>query len=336
MHAIYGIENIINGKLYIGSAVDYKNRRRQHQYTLGKNTHKNKKLQNSWNKYGDKNFIFHVIEPVGDTENLIKREQYWIDFYRTLLGDKFLYNMNPLATSNIGVKMSELSKKRMSVAKIGSKLGPRPDYVKKKISQANMGKRHPPHIIDIIAGKNRGKLHTAEHKNKISLSLKNRIFTEEEKNSHKIRTSMIRRKFSNEQIKEIVNLRSQKKTFNEIGAILGCSPSTIGRVFSKTTIAYGVIADPLPKDALKFYPDCIGRGPSIQTIEKIAQSNRGKKRGPRPEWVKAKISNAKKGVKMPPESVKNMIAAITGRKLSDMHKKNISEGVRKRKATSQK
>lgn len=77
--AIYKIVNNINNKLYIGSCVGHYLRKGQHWYRLRKGTHDNNHLQNSWNKYGEENFEFIVIEFVPDVNNLIKREQHWID-----------------------------------------------------------------------------------------------------------------------------------------------------------------------------------------------------------------------------------------------------------------
>ncbi len=72
---IYGIFNFLNGKLYIGSTNNLKSRLRQHKKGLKKQKHKNKYLQNSWNKYGESAFEFHVIEYC-PKEKLIEREQF--------------------------------------------------------------------------------------------------------------------------------------------------------------------------------------------------------------------------------------------------------------------
>ena len=58
---IYKITNTVNGKIYIGSAVDLSRRKRDHFWSLRKGTHCNAYLQKSFNKYGENNFSFEVL-----------------------------------------------------------------------------------------------------------------------------------------------------------------------------------------------------------------------------------------------------------------------------------
>ncbi len=76
---IYLIQSVC-GKVYIGSAVKLRQRFMAHRGRLQKNMHDNCKLQNYFNKYGEESLKFIVIEYC-DKENLIKREQYFIDLY---------------------------------------------------------------------------------------------------------------------------------------------------------------------------------------------------------------------------------------------------------------
>lgn len=96
MIGIYKIENKVNGKLYVGSSVDIYNRWCQHINGLDSKTHKNKHLISSWHKYGEDEFEFVVIEECG-SENLIEREQYWMD---TLKPE---YNKTKIASSRLGM-----------------------------------------------------------------------------------------------------------------------------------------------------------------------------------------------------------------------------------------
>lgn len=76
---IYCIRNTENGKIYIGSSVDCEQRFRYHLSGLRGNYHDNSKLNNAWNKYGEKNFELFVAEEVKDLNFLRAREQCWIN-----------------------------------------------------------------------------------------------------------------------------------------------------------------------------------------------------------------------------------------------------------------
>jgi group I intron endonuclease len=61
---IYKIFNKVNNKYYIGSSNNIKRRWRDHKKMLRGNRHDNIYLQNSWNKYGENNFDFIVIDNI--------------------------------------------------------------------------------------------------------------------------------------------------------------------------------------------------------------------------------------------------------------------------------
>jgi len=107
MGGIYKITCIKNKSFYIGSAKNIIFRFNKHKSCLRKNCHINKNLQNSWNKYGEESFMFETIEEVKILENLIEREQHYID---TL---KPTFNIRLVAHSNLGLKMSDETKKKM-------------------------------------------------------------------------------------------------------------------------------------------------------------------------------------------------------------------------------
>jgi len=85
---IYIILNLINNKFYVGSTVNFKNRRKAHLAALKGKRHYCRHLQRSFNLYGEQAFEFRSIEYCEEKE-LIYREQYWIDkFWNT----EYLYN----------------------------------------------------------------------------------------------------------------------------------------------------------------------------------------------------------------------------------------------------
>jgi group I intron endonuclease len=82
---IYSITCVTNNKSYIGSSYDIYNRWSDHKRILRKNQHHSIKLQRSWNKYGEENFLFSIVEEVLDSDELENVEQIWLDtgdFYK--------------------------------------------------------------------------------------------------------------------------------------------------------------------------------------------------------------------------------------------------------------
>ncbi len=79
---IYKIENVVNNKIYIGRSKNIDRRIKQHRTELRQQKHGNRYLQNSWNKHGEGNFLFTVIEYC-DIPLLEEREIYWISEYKS-------------------------------------------------------------------------------------------------------------------------------------------------------------------------------------------------------------------------------------------------------------
>jgi len=92
---IYKIVNITNNKIYVGSSKYLKARKTGHFGQLRRNQHKNIHLQSSYNKHGKDCFRFEILEECS-IQNLMDREQYWID---TL---KPQYNILKIAGSSRG------------------------------------------------------------------------------------------------------------------------------------------------------------------------------------------------------------------------------------------
>ena len=130
---IYCIENKINKKKYIGSSKDVYKRKNRHFSELRNSKHKNNKLQRSYNKHGKDNFIFYVLEFVENENELIIREQYYIDSVKPE------YNINLIANSSLGVKRSEETKEKVRQANIGLK---HPEWRNKIKSEAQGGENH--------------------------------------------------------------------------------------------------------------------------------------------------------------------------------------------------
>jgi len=134
MTCIYKIENLKTNEIYVGSALDFQKRKWVHQHKLRKNKHHSPILQNSWNKHGEENFKFLIIEEVENKYDLIKREQFYID----TLNPK--YNCSKIAGSPLGVKHTLASRINMSNAHLGKKLSK--ESIKKRTLKQS-GINHP-------------------------------------------------------------------------------------------------------------------------------------------------------------------------------------------------
>jgi len=174
---IYQIQSIINDKIYIGSAVNLKIRKKNHLWHLKNNKHGNNKLQNHVNKYGLDDLKLKTIE-FCDKENLLTREQYYID----LLKPQF--NLCPTAGSQLGNhwKLSKISIEHIKAGALRGELNKsKTPEVRLKISIKNKGKVRKDEVKAEIAQtlktyyKNnpnpfQGRKHTEESKQKIRLA----------------------------------------------------------------------------------------------------------------------------------------------------------------------
>ena len=128
---IYKIINLSNNKIYVGSAINIRTRWNSHRSLLNNNKHDNNHLQNAWNRYSENNFRFEIIEYVNNKNNLLLREQFWIN--KLNVCDKTIgYNLCPIAGSRLGQKISEESKNRISQAQRGKKRHPLSKETKEK------------------------------------------------------------------------------------------------------------------------------------------------------------------------------------------------------------
>lgn len=98
---IYCIINLVNNKQYIGSSKLLRKRLLQHKRDLRRNNHCNKKLQYSWNKYGEDSFYCIVLEYCN---NLIEAEQFYIDNLKPELNiSKIVGQYNPKQSNSIDI-----------------------------------------------------------------------------------------------------------------------------------------------------------------------------------------------------------------------------------------
>lgn len=114
---IYKIVNLVNGNVYIGESYHCIQRRYQHLRELKKNRHSNTHLQRAWNKYGEKNFKFVIIEACPESIRYL-RERYWIAKYQAnIIG----YNQSNGGEGKTGVRYNKERSEKISKAMTGKK-----------------------------------------------------------------------------------------------------------------------------------------------------------------------------------------------------------------------
>lgn len=96
MNYIYGFQNIINGKWYVGQTSQQPSERKnQHIKSAYNPSDKDYKalFHQKIRQYGQNNFIFTILEEVENKEDLDNRERYWIAYYQSFIKDGNGYNL---------------------------------------------------------------------------------------------------------------------------------------------------------------------------------------------------------------------------------------------------
>lgn len=172
---IYRIVNAVNGKGYVGSAVNLAKRLYSHHRSeLRAGTHANGKLQAAWNKYGESAFRFDVLL-VCCKEDLIMYEQRAIDAFNAVTDG---YNICPVAGSQLGRKWKQLPEHRKAKAERMRGLKKSPEH-KAKIAAAKRGVPLSPEHAAKARAINVGRKHTPESRAINSASKLGRVFSEE-------------------------------------------------------------------------------------------------------------------------------------------------------------
>lgn len=180
-YGIYCIQNLVNGKRYIGKSVNLELRLRQHKSALQGEVYckaTNKALWKSVKKYGYHNFHIGVIELLPEDDlRLSERELYWMDWYTSYDRD---HGYNLIRQSCGIVRYSEEARKLHG----------------QKMAQINRGKKRTEDQKERMR-----KSFTPERREKLSMLHTGVEFSEERK--AKISASRLGIKFSEEHKKAL-------------------------------------------------------------------------------------------------------------------------------------
>jgi len=175
---VYKIVNLVNGKCYYGGSIDISGRWYEHNRTLTNSSHANPHLQRAWDKYGEENFTFEIVEKTSK-DGVFPREQWYLD---NVVRWGIDYNIgknsfNPM----LGRTHSDETRELISFKAKGRKAS---KETKKKMSKSQKGLRagelHWMWGRKGDACPNWGKVRTQETKDKIAKSRKGIITHSEE------------------------------------------------------------------------------------------------------------------------------------------------------------
>jgi group I intron endonuclease len=171
---IYQIRCLVNDKVYIGSAKDFSWRWGSHLYDLRKGTHVNPHLQRSFDKHGEINFVFEIVEFLGEynKELYFERENFYID--QAINSGKF-YN---IARAEGGWTHHTNERKAEISAKVSKTLKEKYDSMTPKERSEKHGWSKGIHRTEEekqkISSKMKGIAKSDETKQKMSLAQKSR------------------------------------------------------------------------------------------------------------------------------------------------------------------
>lgn len=191
---VYQITNLLNGKIYIGSSKNIRERFRSHKRELRRGVHCNARLQNSWNKYGEDNFNFSILE-ICSIEDRFDREQYYIDS-TNCCDDSVGYNMTekveqPPHTKESRIKQSESLKKNPEFMK----------YCREQMDRIHNDKEIKKRMIEAVKSSEKVK----EIRRKLN---------ESEEHKEQVRI-LLEQVHSDERIKNIVKTQAQRNIRDE-------------------------------------------------------------------------------------------------------------------------
>lgn len=164
---IYQIRNLSNGMIYVGQTRGrFQKRFWLHQWKLRNNTHDNIFLQDDWNKYGEENFVFEVVEAIADEGQINQREMVYIDDCRQA---GCCYNIADGGDGKRGVPMSERAKRMVGEKNRTHNLGKHAsESTKAKMSASRKGKKRDPAVMEALRQTRIGCHHSDDARQKMS------------------------------------------------------------------------------------------------------------------------------------------------------------------------
>ena len=216
MQGIYKISCLQDSRVYIGSSNNIKRRWSEHTKALSSRNHRNYNLQEDWDAYGDESFVFEVLE---ETEDLIIREQFYLDKVLDSCYNISLKVTNPM--SNPAVVIKQQNSLNLSGKRGGQKLNEEQVF----------------EIVELL--KNKHPTAAIAKKFNISISLIYSIVSGDRWKSVTDITGLpkLQKRVSDKDILQIKNLMEDGVCNTDIARIIGISYSTARTYIDKIKAA---------------------------------------------------------------------------------------------------
>lgn len=228
---IYKIVNVVNGRIYIGCAVNLRQRWHSHRGALLRGMHHNRHLQSAWKKYGADAFRMRPLL-VCAKHDLVFFEQRCIDAFNAVANG---YNKCPIAGTTAGRKVRPEVVAAMAAAKRGVPMTPearachaeamrRPE-ARARMSVAKKGKAHKTPVSDA----HRAALSAAQKGHGVSVATRAKLAAANFGKKHDPRSeeSKARSRAAQRYRANILTLNGESKTLSEWASVTGIKKATL-------------------------------------------------------------------------------------------------------------
>jgi group I intron endonuclease len=143
---VYSLRSIsIPNRIYIGSSLNIPRRWIHHKSTLRNHLHSSPILQHHFDKYGEEDLEFEIIESQEylDNNHLLAREQMWMIRFRYKDTWKPYFNINEITGSNLGYKHTDEAKRKIGEGSKKWKRKPHTEESKQKMREHSATKGKP-------------------------------------------------------------------------------------------------------------------------------------------------------------------------------------------------
>lgn len=232
---IYTITNLVNHKIYVGLGANAYDRMCNHRMKLRRGAHINIYLQNAWNKYGEENFKFEILEK-WSIEHLHSMENWWCNMLN-VHNRKYGYNIQPTNPEGRCYSATAETRERMrqSRLKYVKEYGipPRSAACRERLRISNTGKKASEETLK----KMRNRVVSEETRRKNSIAHKGWLPTEAMKKASKRATAVpiIQYSVLGEFIKEWESMSDAAKSIgtNPLNISRCCNPKCVNNKTAK-------------------------------------------------------------------------------------------------------